>query len=160
MLHLSWDKFHKDCEILANQIRQVKRSYDKMVCITRGGIFVGGMLGHALGIRNITSIALKLYEFDQQNLAVQQLSSPDLPVPGSRLLVVDDLLDSGRTLHYIKEKWTPEYDIDIAVLYDKGIGVMRPDFCAETIPNVWVVFPWEPVPPKDAEGIVEEPGPI
>ncbi len=150
MLRLTWEEFHNDCELLADRIRRSNRVYDKMVC------FVGGMLGHILGIRNITSIALKLYEFDKQNLAIQQLSSPDLPLPGTRLLVVDDLLDSGRTLNYIKEKWGQEYTIDIAVLYDKGIGVIRPDFSAKQTENIWIVFPWEPVPPQSDE-IIPEP---
>lgn len=150
MIRLSWSQFHQDCQILAEKIRQAGRKYDKMLCVTRGGVFVGGLVAHILGIRNITTIALKLYEFDRQNAVVEQLSRPDLPLPGSRILVVDDLLDSGRTLSFIAEKWRQEYQLDIAVLYDKGIGILRPDFMASTIPNEWVQFPWEP-PPQAGE---------
>ncbi len=147
MMELSWDQFHRDCETLANNIRNSGRSYHKLLCITRGGVFVGGLLGHLLDIRDITTIALKLYDFDEQRQVVEQLSAPDLPLPGSRMLVVDDLLDSGRTLAYIVEKWGKEYDIDIAVLYDKGGGTLRPTFTAREIPCVWVQFPWEPPVP-------------
>ncbi len=145
MMKLGWDQFHRDCEVLAEKVRASGRAYDKLLCITRGGVFVGGLLGHMLGLRNITTIALKLYDFDQMGQVVEQLSAPDLPLPGSRLLVVDDLLDSGRTLSYIVEKWGEEYAIDIAVLYDKGNGELRPAFTAKEIPNEWVAFPWEPV---------------
>ena len=144
MLNLTWDQFHKDCELLAENIRHSGRTYDKLMCITRGGVFVGGLLGHMLELRNITTIALKLYEFNQQGHVVEQLSAPDLPLPGTKMLVVDDMLDSGRTLSYIKEKWGEEYDIDIAVLYDKGGGTLRADFTARSIPDEWVCFPWEP----------------
>ncbi len=144
MMKLGWDQFHRDCEVLAEKVRASGRDYDKLLCITRGGVFVGGLLGHMLGLRNITTIALKLYDFDQMGQVVEQLSAPDLPLPGSRLLVVDDLLDSGRTLSYIVEKWGEEYAIDIAVLYDKGNGELRPAFTAKEIPNEWVAFPWEP----------------
>lgn len=144
MMRLSWCQFHQDCQTLAETVKKADRKYDKMLCVTRGGVFVGGLLAHFLGIRDITTIALKLYEFNKQQSVVEQLSAPDLPLPGSRILVVDDLLDSGRTLAYIKEKWGEEYDLDIAVLYDKGGGELRPDFCASEIPNVWVWFPWEP----------------
>ncbi len=147
MLNLSWEQFHRDCALLAAHIRASGRAYDKLLCITRGGVFVGGLLGHMLGIRNITTIALKLYDFDQQGQVVEQLSAPDLPLPGSAMLVVDDMLDSGRTLSYIVDKWGGEYALDIAVLYDKGGGTLRPAFTAREIPDEWVVFPWEPVPP-------------
>ncbi len=150
MLYLSWEQFHRDCELLAEHIRVSGRTYDKLLCVTRGGVFVGGLLGHMLGIRNITTIALKLYDFDRQGRVVEQLSAPDLPFPGSRMLVVDDMLDSGRTLSYIVDKWGDEYSIDIAVLYDKGGGGLRPDFTAREIPDEWVAFPWEP-PIPDGE---------
>jgi hypoxanthine phosphoribosyltransferase len=148
MLQLSWDQFHRDCELLAANVKASGRTYDKLLCVTRGGVFVGGLLGHMLNIRNITTIALKLYDFDQQGQVVEQLSAPDLPLPGSRMLVVDDMLDSGRTLSYIVDKWGGEYGIDIAVLYDKGNGGLRPAFTARAIPDEWIVFPWEPTPPE------------
>ena len=143
-MRLSWCQFHQDCQVLAEKIRESGREYDKMLCVTRGGVFVGGLVAHMLGIRNITTIALKLYEFDQQGAVVEQLSGPDMPLPGSRILVVDDLLDSGRTLAFIVEKWSGEYELDIAVLYDKGGGELRPTFTSSAIPNEWVQFPWEP----------------
>lgn len=151
MLRLSWDQFHKDCERLAENVRKSGKTYDKLLCITRGGVFVGGLLAHMLELRNITTIALKLYEFDQQGQVVEQLSGPDLPLPGSRMLVIDDLLDSGRTLSFIVEKWGKEYDIDIAVLYDKGGGHLRPTFTARAIPDEWVWFPWEAAIPDSTD---------
>lgn len=151
MLKLTWEQFHKDCEILAANIQKTGRKYDKLLCITRGGVFVGGLLGHLLGLRDITTIALKLYDFDTQGRVVEQLSAPDLPLPGSRMLVVDDMLDSGRTLGYIVEKWGGDYNIDIAVLYDKGGGDIRATFTARSIADVWVCFPWEPPLPDEKQ---------
>lgn len=143
MVHLSWDQFHVDCEKLAGIIRDSGKQYDKMLCVTRGGVFVGGLVAHFLGMRDITTIALKLYEFDKQAPVVEQLSAPDLPLPGTRILAVDDLLDSGRTMAFILDKLGDQYQLDTAVLYDKGLGDIRPTFCAKNIPNVWVRFPWE-----------------
>lgn len=150
MILLSWSQFHQDCEILADKIRQSGRVYDKMLCITRGGVFVGALVAHYLDFRNITTVALKLYEFDNQLPVVEQLSGPDLPLPGTRVLLVDDLLDSGRTIAFIREKWGEDYHLDTAVLYDKGGGDYRPDFAASRIPDEWVQFPWEmPIPGAD-----------
>lgn len=148
MMQLSWGQFHEDCRRLADKIRASGKTYDKMLCITRGGVFVGGLLAQMLDMRNITTIALKLYEFDRQGQVVEQLSSPDLPLPGSSILVVDDLLDSGRTLGFVMEKWSDEYDLDIAVLYDKGGGQHRPAYTGAAIPDEWVCFPWEPPIPS------------
>lgn len=143
MIRVDWNTFNNDCSVLAERILASGRAYDKLVAVARGGVFVGGLLAHFLEMRNITTVSLKLYEFRDRLEVVEELSSPDLPPPGSRLLVVDDLLDSGRTLAYIMDKWGREYNIDIAVLYDKGGGALRPAFVAKTIPNDWVYFPWE-----------------
>lgn len=156
LMDLSWNQFHQDCEVLAENIRKSGKKYDKLLCITRGGVFVGGLLGHLLDLRDITTIALKLYDFDSQGQVVEQLSAPDLPLPGSRMLVVDDMLDSGRTLGYIIDKWGEDYDIDIAVLYDKGGGSLRADFTARNIPDVWVCFPWEPPLPDEVKNASAE----
>ena len=116
---------------------------DKVLCVTRGGVFVGGLLAHFLDLRNITTIALMLYDGHSAGETVKEVSSPDLPPPGSRILLVDDLLDSGRTLAYVVSKWGKQYAIDVAVLYDKGGGDFRPTFAAKDMPNEWVHFPWE-----------------
>ncbi len=142
MKYLKWTTFEDDCSILAEKIRQSGKSYDKIVCITRGGVFVGGLLAHFLGLHNLTTIALRLYAGPGvTNAEVEELSSPDLPKPGARILVVDDLLDSGRTFDYIKNKWQDIYDLDFAVLYDKGGGSERPDFCASNIPTPGSISP-------------------
>ncbi len=144
MVRLSWDQFQHDCIVLADKVRASGHTYDKLLSITRGGVFVGSMLAYYLDIRNITTVALRLYEFNQSASVVEQLSKPDMPLPGSRVLVVDDLLDSGRTMEYVVEKWGQDYKLDIAVLYDKGGGHRRADFTSRTIEDEWVWFPWEP----------------
>ena len=151
MMRLNWCQFHDDCDVLAKRIKESGRTYDKILCVTRGGVFVGGLLAHILDYRDITTIALRLYDDTKKNNDVEELSHPDLPAPGAKILIVDDLLDSGRTIEYIMSKWGDKYDIDIAVLYDKGGGKYRPNFMAQKIPNVWVWFPWEPRPEEEGE---------
>lgn len=147
MIVTTWDQFHQDCRILAGKVLASGKVYDKIVCITRGGVFVGGLLAHFMDKRNITTVALSLYDQPgERRDTVVELSSPDLPSPGTKLLVVDDLLDSGRTFKYIREKWGNAYEVDFAVLYDKGHGNDRPTFYAAVIPNEWVEFPWEEGP--------------
>ena len=143
MLRLSWEDFHRDCKELAAIIKKSNMSFDKMLCIARGGVFVGGLLAHILNLRNLTTIALELYDVQTQRANVVETSAPDLPSSGSRILVVDDLLDSGKTLTYITDKWGKDYDLSVAVLYDKGGGSHRPTFCVRTVPQKWVRFPWE-----------------
>lgn len=147
MIVITWDRFHHDCRILAEKVIASGKRYEKIVCITRGGVFVGGLLAHFIDMRNITTVALSLYDRpgDMRD-AVIELSSPDLPPPGAKLLVVDDLLDSGRTFNYIRKKWGRMYDLDFAMLYDKGGGDDRPTFSASVLPNEWVEFPWEEGP--------------
>lgn len=144
MYELSWQQFHEDCIVLSKKIQDHGCKYDKLLAIARGGVFVGSMLGYLLDIRNFTTAGIKLYDYTTQHPIVEELSSPDMPLPGSNVLVVDDMVDSGRTLKYIYDKYHAEYKLHIAVLYDKGTGLIRSDFCARMVGDEWIHFPWEP----------------
>ena len=61
-----------------------------------------------------------------------------------KILLVDDLIDSGGTVKFMVDNYSDEIDFDIAVLYDKGGGEIRPSYLIDNIPrDEWVTFPWE-----------------
>jgi xanthine phosphoribosyltransferase len=140
---VDWQTFHRDCLRLAELIKAGGENYRRLICISRGGLVVGAVLGHILNFRNISTVGMLLYDDTASRSDVEIITSPDLPSPGSSLLVVDDLVDSGRTLAYLSEAWGKRYRLHFAVLYDKGGGAIRPTFRVEDQPEVWIHFPWE-----------------
>lgn len=143
-MKLGWEEFAADCGRLAGRVAAGGRRYDRMLCVSRGGVFVGGMLAHLLDYRFVTTIALKLYDGRRPGAAVEMLARPDMPPPGGRVLVVDDLLDSGRTFAWIREQYGQTHRLEFAALYDKGGGAFRPLYIVRALdPARWLVFPWE-----------------
>ena len=71
-------------------------------------------------------------------------------IAGKRLLVVDDVADSGRTLALVLELLRETgADARSAVLYAKSASVIAPDFAWRRTDR-WIVFPWSAKPPVTA----------
>jgi hypoxanthine phosphoribosyltransferase len=69
---------------------------------------------------------------------------PDFPIEGADLLIVEDILDTGRTLSALRDTLVPRRParVRIAVLLDKPARrevEIRPDYVGFTIPDRWVV---------------------
>ena len=152
---LSWDDVDRLVEELIPQFRS---SYDALLMITRGGIVPGGILAEALNIKYILTAAVEFQAGVQQ----KRLAWPTfLQFPGDallrnrRVLVVDDVWGSGRTIMTVKSRVeaagaTP----DLAVLhYKPGESLFRdtkPDYFA-AVTDAWMVYPWELDRGKDRE---------
>ena len=143
-MDLSFQTFVLDCTTLASKIKESNQTYDKILCVARGGLFVGGFLAHLIQIRDVSSMAVRHYTGTEMLDEIIEVSAPcPCPMEG-KVLLVDDLVDSGGTIAFIANKYRDKIDFDFAVLYDKGGGPIRPDFFVEEIPkDEWVTFPWE-----------------
>ncbi len=127
--------------------------YDNILVITRGGMVPACLISERTGIRNILCAAVILYEDEERTLpepAFVQFPD-DRHVRGRRILVVDDVWDSGSTVVAVRERLRKAgADVQVCVLHYKpgrskfpGDG---PDFyAAET--DGWIVYPWDPVHP-------------
>ncbi len=101
MLNISWDMFHRDCRELAQKIIEVGR-FEKMVAITRGGLFPAGIIARELNIRHIDSISIASYdEYFQGELRL--IKPPMIEGDGEGVLFVDELVDTGKTLAFISK---------------------------------------------------------
>lgn len=143
---LSWSDVDRLIEELLPQFRG---TYDALLMITRGGIVPGGIISEALDIKHILTAAVEFHTGVQKRLAWPTfLQFPgDSLVRGRRLLVVDDVWDSGRTIMTVKSRVegagaSPE----LAVLHYKPSESMfrdaAPDYYA-AVTDAWVVYPWE-----------------
>jgi hypoxanthine phosphoribosyltransferase len=147
---VSW----KDVENLVDHlINQFEYEFQTMLMITRGGIIPGGMLAETMGVREILTAAVDFpaeMEHDRQNLLVwpQFLQFPeDELLSGRRVLVVDDVWGSGRTITAVKNRVSAAGGMPFtAVLhfnpYRNLFGSARPNyFAAQT--DAHIVYPWE-----------------
>lgn len=137
-LVVTWNQFEEDCRILANKIAEDRAVIPGILAVTRGGLFVAGIISHLLNIRNVQTLCLESYSScKKRQELIQHNNIETIPTD---FLVVDDLVDSGGTLNYINNLGFE----DSAVVYRKSSTRCEPSFFVEEMPaDRWIVFPWE-----------------
>jgi hypothetical protein len=98
-----------------------------------------------LGTENIGVVEVKFYKGIEERAERPIITQPlTADVKGKNVLVVDDVVDSGRTLEIVTEqvRLRGARSVRTAVLFYKPKSIIRPDFFAQET-SEWVVFPWE-----------------
>jgi hypoxanthine phosphoribosyltransferase len=135
-------------DMVADLARQVSRDHDVMLAITRGGLVPAGMLAYRIGMRNILVAAVEYYDDEgKPGPHPTFLQFPADPLlRGQRVLIVDEVWDSGTTIHAVTERVRQAGGIPTtAVLHSKPThsGVPgAPDHHAVTTDR-WVVYPFK-----------------
>ena len=142
---VSWGDLDR---MIASLAEQVAGEYDVMLAITRGGMVPAGMLAYRLGIRDILVAAVAYYdEHGTPGPAPTFLQFPADPLlRGRRILLVDEVWDSGTTIHAVTERVRQAGGIPTtAVLHYKPARSRVPGapdhFAAST--DAWVVYPFK-----------------
>jgi hypoxanthine phosphoribosyltransferase len=131
-------------------LRQLPSNYDNIMVITRGGMVPACLISEKTGIRNILCAAVMFYNNQEQTLPEPIfLQFPeDSQIYGKRILVIDDVWDSGTTIMAVRERLVRAGgNIDVCVLnykpsHSKFAGE-KPDYYAEET-DAWIVYPWDP----------------
>ena len=117
-LWVSWEDYHHKIEQLAALIAQSQWSFDTILCIARGGLRVGDILSR-IHNKPLGVLAAQSYGgpgAEKRDRGAVKLSA-SLAMVGDRLgpavLLVDDLADSGQTLHETKQYLDVHYREDI-----------------------------------------------
>ena len=148
LLYIKNDQFIADVSALASTLADGDWQPDFIVGIGRGGLVPAVFLSHATGIALLSvDHSSKVPTFGDELLI--KLAAKTLA--GTRLLIVDDINDSGRTLAYLRRKFLDAGGIAgnlrIAVLIDNIRSIERVDYRARSIDREeeprWFVFPWE-----------------
>ena len=143
--HVSWDQIHRDSRALAWRLDGQgpdAGAWMAVVAITRGGMAPAMIVSRELGIRTVDTISVRSYDNQTQSEAAI-LKSPDagLMGDGTGILVVDDLVDSGRTLELVRELYPRAH---FATVYAKPLGRPLVDtFITEVSQDTWIYFPWD-----------------
>ena len=148
--HISWDQIHRDSRALAWRLDGQgpdDGAWRAVVAITRGGMAPAMIVSRELDIRTVDTISVKSYhaggcKADQQSEA-QVLKSPDATLmgDGEGVLIIDDLVDSGKTLELVRQMYPKAH---FATVYAKPKGRPQVDtFITEVSQDTWIFFPWD-----------------
>lgn len=147
---LSWELFGTACRELAEQIHADGFEPDIVLGIARGGLPIAGGIAYALGTKVVGTLNVEFYTDIEETLDEPIVLPPMLDLTalqGAKVLVVDDVADSGRTLELVVRYIADHAESSrIAVLYEKSASVVRPDYVWRATDR-WIVFPWSALPP-------------
>ena len=138
--HISWDQLHRDARALA--WRMEEQEWRAVLAVTRGGLVPAMIVARELDIRTIDTISVKSYDWQEQSEA-QVLKAPndEMMGDGEGILIVDDLVDTGKTLELVRERFPNAH---FATVYAKPQGRPVVDtFITEVSQDTWIFFPWD-----------------
>jgi len=142
---VSWDQFHRDARALAWRLSGAG-PFEAIVCVTRGGLVAAAVVARELEIRLIETVCVSSYQHQTRgDLRVLKGVSSDVVAigggAGKRVLIVDDLVDTGKTARIVREM-LPE--AHFATVYAKPMGRPLVDtFITEVSQDTWIFFPWD-----------------
>ncbi|MEN9560789.1 MAG: hypothetical protein RIQ56_62 [Candidatus Parcubacteria bacterium] len=151
MLLLTWEEVMEDTARVGKEIQSSGFVPEYLVGITLGGLAPLLFLAKQLGIRNVLTIAANSYD-NQNRRDLQILHMPNVDLTGKRVLLVDEIVDSGETMRVLTELLRERLgatELKTAVVVKKEGSSFTPDFFARSTTE-WVEFPWE----KAAQGDV------
>jgi xanthine phosphoribosyltransferase len=143
--HVSWDQIHRDARALAWRLDGQgpdNGAWRAVVAITRGGMAPAMIVSRELDIRTVDTISIKSYD-NQSQTAAQVLKAPDATLmgDGTGILIVDDLVDTGKTLALVREMY-PKAHFATVYAKPKGRGMVD-TYITEVSQDTWIFFPWD-----------------
>ena len=141
---VTWDQFHRDSRALAWRLTGLG-PFDAVVAIARGGLVPATIVARELNIRVVESVAVKSYDHQNQGeIRVLKPISPEIisrAKAGGKILIVDDLVDTGATARVVREMLPGAH---FATVYAKPKGRDMVDtFITEVSQDTWIFFPWD-----------------
>jgi hypoxanthine phosphoribosyltransferase len=147
---LSWSEFGVASQRLAQAVVDSGYRPDMILAIARGGLLVAGALGYALGVKNLYTMNVEYYTGVDQRHEVPMILPPTpelVDVEAARVLIADDVADTGHTLALVKQFCTGKVaEVRSAVLYEKPRSVVQCEFVWKKT-DLWIEFPWSDKPP-------------
>ena len=143
--HVSWDQIHRDARALAWRLQGQgpdEGNWRAVVAITRGGMAPAMIVARELDIRTVDTISVKSYNHQNQTEA-RVLKAPDAAMmgDGDGILVVDDLVDSGKTLELVRSLYPKAH---FATVYAQPKGKPQVNsYITEVSQDTWIFFPWD-----------------
>jgi xanthine phosphoribosyltransferase len=141
---VSWEELHRNAKALAWRLLELG-PWKGLIAVTRGGLVPAALVARELDIRLIETACAVGYNYDgskpQQADEIKIIKPPAHAGDGEGWLVVDDLVDTGRTADVLR-KLLPK--AHFAAIYAKPLGQPLIDtFVTEVSQDTWIFFPWD-----------------
>ena len=143
--HISWEQIHRDSRALAWRLDKqgpgAEGAWRSVVAITRGGMVPACIVARELNVRHVDTISVVSYDHQNQG-AAQVLKAPDPSIgDGEGVLVIDDLVDTGKTLEVVRKLYPKAH---FATVYAKPKGKpLVQTYITEVSQDTWIFFPWD-----------------
>ena len=147
---LGWEQFGAASRQLAQQVADSGFAPDLILSIARGGLFVAGALGYALEVKNLHVMNVEFYTGVDERLELPVVLPPVpnvVDLAGARVLVADDVADTGATLRLVRDFCRDHVaEVRCAVIYEKPRSAVRCEYVWRRTER-WIEFPWSSAPP-------------
>ena len=150
-LQIDWQQSNRLVERLALKVHESGCRFNQIICIARGGLRVGDVLSRIfdqplaiLSTHSYSSVGGTI----RGELVIAEHMTMTKPRLGDRVLLVDDMVDSGHTLAAVHAELPRRFphitELRTAVLWWKACSVFKPDYWVDYLPdNPWICQPFE-----------------
>lgn len=162
-LYVSWDEYHLLIERLALKVHASGWVFDQILCLARGGMRPGDVLSRVfdkpLAIMSTSSYRAEGGTIQGRLDMAKYITMPKGDLAG-RVLLVDDLADSGITLRAVVDRLRSMpaiAELRSAVIWVKGVSTYTPDYFVERLPtSPWIHQPFEEYDNLRPEGLARK----
>ena len=150
-LRIAWDEYHHAIERLALLVHESGWKFDQILCLARGGLRPGDVFSRIFEVP-LAILSTSSYREEagtsQGELDIARHITLSSGTLGGRILLIDDLIDSGVTLERVQQHLSQQFhavtEIKTAVIWYKACSSVVPDFYLEYLPNnPWIHQPFE-----------------
>jgi hypoxanthine phosphoribosyltransferase len=150
---MTWDDLGDGARALAERVHDDGYRPEMVLAIARGGLLVAGALAYALDVKNTYTMNVEFYTGVDERLDVPMILPPVpelIDLAEARLLIVDDVADTGLTLALVKDFCAGKVaEIRAAVLYEKPRSCVNCEYVWRRTDR-WIDFPWSVEAPVGA----------
>jgi len=141
----SWDEIYDMLLRLAERIRGDRFHPDVIVGVSRGGWPPARVMSDLLGNPELANVRVEFYVGVAETKGEPVITQPlSVPVKGRRVLIMDDVADTGKSLRLVRDhvEKNGATEIKLATIYYKPWSEIKPDYYVRET-EAWIVFPWE-----------------
>ncbi len=143
---ITWDQTYQLARKLAWQVRENYFAPEIIVAISRGGLMPARILSDHLNLFDLATLKVEHYHAVHKQRTAKVRYPLTAEVEGRRVLLVDDVCDSGDTFRvateHLHERGEPA-SLRTAVLHYKRVSSFVPDYFAEEVIEWrWLIYPW------------------
>jgi hypoxanthine phosphoribosyltransferase len=141
---LSWNENYDYLIKLANKVNESGFKPEVIVGISRGGLIPSRIISDLLDNPNLANIRVEFYAHTKKKRNKPKITQPiSTSIEGKKILLVDDVADSGKSLHLVYEHLLKTAkEIRSLTIFYKPWSCLHPDYYIKET-KAWIVFPWE-----------------